>query len=79
MLNEEFDPYEHLILNAQHIEQLAQFCREQSQLIQQLVEKHNNLTSMLIDVNTRLNAAEHRISRLERQNAVIIPSTNHSQ
>lgn len=79
MLNEEFDPYELLMENTLNIEQVARFCNQQAKLIQGLTESNQNLNSIVIDLNTRLNAAQHRISRLERQDAVIATSTNNSQ
>jgi hypothetical protein len=79
MLNEEFDPYELLVENANHIDQVAKFVAHQGKLIEQLTRAHQDHSQIIVDLNTRLNAAQHRISRLERQNAVIIPPTKHSK
>lgn len=79
MLNEEFDPYELLMENTLNIEQLALFCHQQSKLIESLVKQNQDFTNIIVDLNTRLNAAQHRVTRLERQYEVITASTNHSQ
>ncbi len=77
MMND-WDPYDVLMQNTNHIEQLAHAQNNHAKIVQEAVAQQREIMTALIKLNTEFQQASHRLDRLERQYEIINPPTDHS-
>lgn len=74
----DWDPYDVLMQNTNHIEQLAQAQNNHSKILQEAIQQQREIMNALVKLNTEFQQASHRLTRLERQYAIINPPTDDS-
>jgi chromosome segregation ATPase len=75
---EEWDPYDVLMQNTNHIEQLAQAQHNHSKIITEAISQQSEIMNAMVKLNTEFTDLKHRLTRLERQYAIINPPTDDS-
>ena len=63
----DFDPYDLLMQNTNHIQQLAEAQRRQAKLLETNIQQTQEVINALVNINHSVNDLQHRIIRLERQ------------
>ena len=74
----DWDPYDVLMQNTNHIEQLAQAQNTHSKILHESVAQQREIMNALVKLNTEFTQVQHRLTRLERQYAIINPPADDS-
>ena len=75
---EEWDPYDVLMQNTNHIEQLAQAQHNHTKIITEAISQQREIMTAMVKLNTEFTEVSHRLTRLERQYAIINPPADDS-
>ena len=75
---EEWDPYDVLMQNTNHIEQLAHAQNTHSKILHESVAQQSEIMNAMVKLNTEFTELKHRLTRLERQYAIINPPADDS-